>query len=211
MSKQIINEIVQQYVIDLYSNFEPQVITKKLVVTKLFFKNKVYLKVKSNNYIYDFDTKDEVGIWDPATKTIKPLPEDDEEDEKNEKDEKNEMTKCDFNYIIHNCKINEENKSEILKKIITDFNININSDDYKLLNFKLYYYDKHQQWDEDVADADLDKELFSQNYQDYLTNNIDNVVFNIQKYISIRCSNNEELRHFITEVLDSLNNPPTLK
>jgi hypothetical protein len=41
---------------------------------------KQYLK-SSSNILYDPSTKEEVGIWDPESKTIKELPEDDEEEE----------------------------------------------------------------------------------------------------------------------------------
>ena len=40
---------------------------------------KAYLRT-SDNIMYDAVTKDEVGIWDPESKTIKPLPDDDEEE-----------------------------------------------------------------------------------------------------------------------------------
>ena len=39
-----------------------------------------YLK-SSNNILYDAESKEEVGLWDPESKTIKELPEEEEEEE----------------------------------------------------------------------------------------------------------------------------------
>lgn len=50
----------------------------KVSVTRIQIGGKAYLK-SSTNILYDPATKEEVGLWDPETKTIKELPEDDEE------------------------------------------------------------------------------------------------------------------------------------
>ena len=52
----------------------------KVSVTRIQIAGKCYLK-SSTNILYDPSTKEEVGLWDPETKTIKELPEDDEEEE----------------------------------------------------------------------------------------------------------------------------------
>jgi len=51
----------------------------KVTVTRIQIGGKQYLK-SSNNILYDPNTKEEVGLWDPDTKTIKELPEEDEEE-----------------------------------------------------------------------------------------------------------------------------------
>ena len=55
----------------------------KVSVTRIQISGKAYLK-SSNNILYDPNTKEEVGVWDPITKTIKELPDDDEEEEEEE-------------------------------------------------------------------------------------------------------------------------------
>ena len=50
----------------------------KVSVTRIQIAGKQYLK-SSNNILYNPETKEEVGLWDPETKTIKDLPEDEEE------------------------------------------------------------------------------------------------------------------------------------
>lgn len=50
----------------------------KVSVTRIQIGGKAYLK-SSTNILYDPATKEEVGLWDPESKTIKELPEDDEE------------------------------------------------------------------------------------------------------------------------------------
>ena len=52
----------------------------KVSVTRIQIAGKPYLK-SSNNILYNPETKEEVGLWDPESKTIKDLPEDDEEEE----------------------------------------------------------------------------------------------------------------------------------
>ena len=52
---------------------------KKVKVSRIQISGKNYLKT-IDNVLYDPDTRDEVGLWDPDTKTIKPLPEEDEYD-----------------------------------------------------------------------------------------------------------------------------------
>jgi len=62
----------------------------KVTVIRFQLGDKLYLK-SSVNILYDTDTKEEVGIWDPETKTIKDLPDEDEdEDEEEEEDEYDE-------------------------------------------------------------------------------------------------------------------------
>jgi len=55
----------------------------KLSVKKIQIGDKIYLK-SSVNILYDPDTKEEVGLWNPETKTIEELPEEDEEEEEDE-------------------------------------------------------------------------------------------------------------------------------
>ena len=43
-----------------------------------------------NNILYSPETKEEVGIWDPETKTIKELPEEEESDEEEEESDEEE-------------------------------------------------------------------------------------------------------------------------
>ena len=62
----------------------PEPVPKNTVkVTRIQIAGKSYLKT-SNNLLYNPDTKEEVGIWDPDTKTIKPLPEEEDEEEQEE-------------------------------------------------------------------------------------------------------------------------------
>jgi hypothetical protein len=56
---------------------------KKVKVSRIQISGKSYLKTV-DNVLYDPDTRDEVGIWDPETKTIKPLPEEDDEDDEDD-------------------------------------------------------------------------------------------------------------------------------
>jgi len=56
---------------------------EKVSVTRIQIGGKAYLK-SSTNILYDPSTKEEVGIWDPETKTIKELPDDDDEEEEEE-------------------------------------------------------------------------------------------------------------------------------
>ena len=58
----------------------------KVTVSRIQIAGVAYLK-SSTNILYDPTTKEEVGLYDPETKTIKPLPEDDEEEEEEEYDE----------------------------------------------------------------------------------------------------------------------------
>jgi len=59
---------------------EPTPTPAKVSVTRIQISGKSYLK-STSNVIYDPNTKEEVGIWDPVTKTIKDLPEEDDEEE----------------------------------------------------------------------------------------------------------------------------------
>ena len=59
--------------------------TTKVTVSKIQIYGKMYLK-SSVNILYDPDTKEEVGLWDPETKTIKDLPDDDDEEEEDSYD-----------------------------------------------------------------------------------------------------------------------------
>jgi hypothetical protein len=63
---------------------------KKVSVGKIQIKGKLYYK-SNDNILYDPDTKEEVGLWNPETKTIEELPdEEDEEDDDEEDDEEEE-------------------------------------------------------------------------------------------------------------------------
>lgn len=64
---------------------------KKIAVTRIQISGKQYLKSKSgDNVLYNPETREEIGIWDPETKTIKPLPENEEEEEIDEKENEEE-------------------------------------------------------------------------------------------------------------------------
>jgi len=58
--------------------------TNKVTVSRIQIAGVAYLK-SSTNILYNPQTKEEVGLWDPESKTIKPLP-DDEESEAEEED-----------------------------------------------------------------------------------------------------------------------------
>ena len=58
---------------------EPAAAPKKVTVKRITIDGKQYLKT-AENLLYDPDTKEEMGIYDPATNTIKELP-DDSDDE----------------------------------------------------------------------------------------------------------------------------------
>jgi len=60
----------------------------KVSVSRIQIAGKQYLK-SSNNILYDPETKEELGLWDPVSKTIKELPEDDEEEEVEEEYDSN--------------------------------------------------------------------------------------------------------------------------
>ncbi len=55
----------------------------KVSVTRIQIAGKAYLK-SSTNILYDPATKEEIGIWDPETKTIKELPEEEDDEEQEE-------------------------------------------------------------------------------------------------------------------------------
>ena len=55
----------------------------KISVTRKIIDGIEYFKT-SSNILYDAISKDEIGIWDVETNTIKPLPEDEEEEEEEE-------------------------------------------------------------------------------------------------------------------------------
>lgn len=55
----------------------------KVSVTRIQIGGKAYLK-SNTNILYDPNTKEEIGIWDPVSKTIKELPDDEEEEEEYE-------------------------------------------------------------------------------------------------------------------------------
>ena len=61
----------------------------KVTVSRIQIEGKHYLK-SSTNILYDPNTKEEVGLWDPITKTIKDLPDEDEEEEEEEEEEEYE-------------------------------------------------------------------------------------------------------------------------
>ena len=56
---------------------------KKTTVTRIQISGKSYLK-SSANILYDPNTKEEVGLWNPITKKIEELPEEEEEEEEEE-------------------------------------------------------------------------------------------------------------------------------
>ena len=58
---------------------------KKVCVTRIAIEGTQYLK-SENNILYNPETREEVGIWDPETKTIKELPEEEESDEEEEEE-----------------------------------------------------------------------------------------------------------------------------
>ena len=53
---------------------------EKVTVSRATINGKQYLK-SSNNILYDPESKEEVGVWDPESKSIKELPDDEEEEE----------------------------------------------------------------------------------------------------------------------------------
>jgi hypothetical protein len=57
---------------------------KKVTVKRITIEGKQYLKT-ADNLLYDPETKEEMGIYDPVLNTIKQLP-DDSEDELDEDD-----------------------------------------------------------------------------------------------------------------------------
>ena len=59
-------------------------VATKVTVSRILIEGKMYLKT-SNNVLYNLE-KEEIGTYDPETKTIKPLP-DEDEDEEEEYDE----------------------------------------------------------------------------------------------------------------------------
>lgn len=60
----------------------------KVSVTRIQIAGKAYLK-SSTNILYDPTTKEEVGLWDPESKTIKDLPDEEEEEEEEEYEQDN--------------------------------------------------------------------------------------------------------------------------
>ena len=147
MSIQTINNIVEEYIMYLYTNFEPQPIKVKVKVCRITIKGVVYFKTKQNK-IYDPKTRDYLGMWDKETNTIIDV-EDEDEDEDDETPQP-EMTKFDYNYVMSNL-----SRSYIvsimcgetkLRDIITSYNIDKNSDDYKLFHFKMYYHNAYGSW-----------------------------------------------------------------
>jgi len=52
----------------------------KVTVTRIKINGQTYLK-SSTNILYDFTSKEEIGIWDPISNEIKPLPEEDDDEE----------------------------------------------------------------------------------------------------------------------------------
>ena len=57
-------------------------VATKVTVSRILIEGKMYLKT-SNNVLYNLE-KEEIGTYDPETKTIKPLPDEDEEEEEEE-------------------------------------------------------------------------------------------------------------------------------
>jgi hypothetical protein len=58
---------------------EPAAAPKKVTVKRITIDGKQYLKT-ADNLLYDPETKEEMGIYDPETNTIKELPDDDEDE-----------------------------------------------------------------------------------------------------------------------------------
>ena len=61
----------------------------KVKVAKIQIAGKLYYKTV-HNILYDPQSEDQhlpIGIYDPETKTIKPLPQEDEEDEEEEEEQ----------------------------------------------------------------------------------------------------------------------------
>ena len=58
---------------------EPEKETKKVTVKRITIEGKQYLKT-SENLLYNPETKEEMGIYDPVTNTIKELPNDSEDE-----------------------------------------------------------------------------------------------------------------------------------
>lgn len=74
------NKSVAKVETNVEANVEaPPAAAAKVSVTRIQIAGKPYLK-SSNNILYNPETKEEVGLWDPESKTIKDLPEDDEEE-----------------------------------------------------------------------------------------------------------------------------------
>ena len=67
----------------------------KVSVTRLQIDGKLYLKSK-DNILYDPDTKEEVGLWNPKTKTIEEIPDEDDDEDEEEDDEEEEVSKDDL-------------------------------------------------------------------------------------------------------------------
>ena len=63
-------------VVDVKEVAEP---VEKVTVSRITINDIKYLK-SSTNILYNPDTREEVGLYDPETKTIKPLPDDEEEE-----------------------------------------------------------------------------------------------------------------------------------
>lgn len=68
---------------------EPAQSSAKVKVTRIQIDGKMYLK-SGANILYDEATKEEVGIYDIETKSIKPLPEEDDEEEEDEYESEDE-------------------------------------------------------------------------------------------------------------------------
>ena len=57
-----------------------------MTVTRIQIEGIEYMK-SSANILYDPTSKEEMGLWDPDTQTIKELPDDEEEEEEDYEDE----------------------------------------------------------------------------------------------------------------------------
>lgn len=62
---------------------------EKVKVSRIKINGKMYLK-SGANILYDETTKEEVGLYDPETQSIKPLPEEDEEEQEEDYDSEEE-------------------------------------------------------------------------------------------------------------------------
>ena len=72
--KQVVEEVVEE-----------AKTPEKVTVTRATINGKLYLR-SSNNILYDPESKEEIGLWDPESKSIKELPDEEEEEEEYEED-----------------------------------------------------------------------------------------------------------------------------
>ena len=229
VKNQLIKNILEEYIIYLYTNFETH---KKLKVTRITIGEVMYVKDVKTNKLYNLNTLEYAGIWNIQTKTIDI---DDEDEDEDEDEDDTTKTKCDLEYVLKHLKYNYDNLSysreelnfkRIVKNYGVDidnhiYNFDINSEEYKEFYWKLYYYEKTNNWyDNDEQNGNLQMNYENDKYKDfeydvdklYKFMNYSDYVYNIQTYfniISYRRIN--DLLDSINEILDSLNTSPILK